>query len=236
MRSRLSVSFMGSVVGPWSLVFGPFAIDFGVIHRSFLPTANDERPTTTDQLTRFSHCSSFRFSSQIKITLEDAFHVHARRVNQVGPLILPPRPGVQPPRSLPSAAAAIMGLKFRAVFSIDQVAPFVALPGLYKSEVCLESAFHYVLTPRRTRVFPFFSATTVPTPVGVKKAGIPAPPARMRSENVPCGTRSKFQLSPWKDHLFEQPVLADISPDMFDGSDRQRAAGRCPNRPRQRCC
>ena len=36
----------------------------------------------------------------------------------------------------------------------------------------------------------FPSATSVPTPVGVKKAGIPAPRARMRSANVPCGTSS----------------------------------------------
>jgi len=38
----------------------------------------------------------------------------------------------------------------------------------------------------------FPSATMVPTPVGVKNAGMPAPAARMRSENVPCGTRSSW--------------------------------------------
>ena len=30
------------------------------------------------------------------------------------------------------------------------------------------------------------SCISVPYPVGVKKAGIPAPPARIRSANVPC--------------------------------------------------
>src|SRR3990172_7256623 len=34
------------------------------------------------------------------------------------------------------------------------------------------------------------SASSVPTAVGVKKAGIPAPPARMRSASVPCGVSS----------------------------------------------
>src|SRR5262245_26711951 len=34
------------------------------------------------------------------------------------------------------------------------------------------------------------SAMGVPAPVGVKKAGMPAPPARMRSASVPCGTNS----------------------------------------------
>jgi hypothetical protein len=30
-------------------------------------------------------------------------------------------------------------------------------------------------------------AMSVPTPVRVKNAGMPAPPARMRSASVPCG-------------------------------------------------
>ena len=34
------------------------------------------------------------------------------------------------------------------------------------------------------------SATTVPWPAGVKNAGMPAPPARMRSAKVPCGLSS----------------------------------------------
>jgi hypothetical protein len=48
-----ALAFVGIFHGisRWSLVVGlwPFAIDFGVIHRSFLPTANDERPTTNGQ-------------------------------------------------------------------------------------------------------------------------------------------------------------------------------------------
>ena len=34
------------------------------------------------------------------------------------------------------------------------------------------------------------SATCVPTPVAVKKAGMPDPPARIRSASVPCGVSS----------------------------------------------
>lgn len=34
----------------------------------------------------------------------------------------------------------------------------------------------------------------VPYPVGVKKAGIPAPPARIRSANVPCHTNRSVTL------------------------------------------
>ena len=39
------------------------------------------------------------------------------------------------------------------------------------------------------------SATTVPTPVGVKNAGMPAPPARMRSASVPCGRQLDLELA-----------------------------------------
>lgn len=41
------------------------------------------------------------------------------------------------------------------------------------------------------------SWTGVPRPVGVKKAGIPAAPARMRSARVPCGVNSS-SISPDK--------------------------------------
>ena len=41
------------------------------------------------------------------------------------------------------------------------------------------------------------SWTRVPYPVGVKKAGIPAPPALMRSARVPCGVSSS-RISPDK--------------------------------------
>ena len=41
---------------------------------------------------------------------------------------------------------------------------------------------------RQTRVSPCLPRPAFPTPVGVKNAGMPAPPARMRSEKVPCGT------------------------------------------------
>ena len=39
------------------------------------------------------------------------------------------------------------------------------------------------------------SASSVSAPVGVKKAGTPAPAARMRSASVPCGTISSLQLA-----------------------------------------
>ena len=42
--------------------------------------------------------------------------------------------------------------------------------------------------------FSFFSSATVPIPAGVKKAGIPAPPARIRSTSVPWGTISKSTI------------------------------------------
>lgn len=41
------------------------------------------------------------------------------------------------------------------------------------------------------------SWTRVPYPVGVKKAGIPAPPALIRSASVPCGVSSR-RISPDK--------------------------------------
>jgi hypothetical protein len=40
-------------------------------------------------------------------------------------------------------------------------------------------------------------ATWVPTPVAVKNAGIPVPPARIRSASVPCGV-SSTSSSPWR--------------------------------------
>src|SRR5690348_6225699 len=53
------------------------------------------------------------------------------------------------------------------------------------------------------------SPISVPTPVFVKNAGIPAPPARMRSAKVPCGLNFKLQFA-GKELLREQLVLAYI--------------------------
>src|SRR5882762_1941617 len=87
------------------------------------------------------------------------------------------------------AAVAIIGLKFRAVFRYTRFphgSPFHA-------RINAKSAFKpnsiKQTRPSNSRTS-FPSPTKVPTPVGVKNAGIPAPPARIRSENVPCGTRS----------------------------------------------
>src|SRR4051794_3102424 len=66
------------------------------------------------------------------------------------------------------------------------------------------------------------SATCVPTPAGVKNAGMPAPPARSRSAKVPCGTnstssspdrncRSNSLFSPTYDPVVRRILLADSS-------------------------
>ena len=87
------------------------------------------------------------------------------------------------------AAWHIIGPKLRAVFRNTRLpagSPFQALTSA-------KSARRPV---SRTKGFPsnqrtsLPSATTVPYPAGVKKAGIPAPPARILSAKVPCGLSS----------------------------------------------
>jgi hypothetical protein len=56
------------------------------------------------------------------------------------------------------------------------------------------------------------SATSVPTPVRVKKAGMPAPPARSFSASVPCGVNSSSQFA-GQVLALELLVLADVAGD-----------------------
>ena len=59
----------------------------------------------------------------------------------------------------------------------------------------------------------YFQKLLVPTPVAVKNAGIPAPPALILSANVPCGLNSN-SISPDKycfsNNLFS-PTYEDIA-------------------------
>src|ERR1700759_4315545 len=67
------------------------------------------------------------------------------------------------------------------------------------------------------------SAIRVPTPVLVKKAGMPAPPARMRSASVPCGLNSSSSSpASWS---WKQLVLADIGRDHLLDLPRLQQAG-----------
>ena len=98
----------------------------------------------------------------------------------------------------------------------DEVAVPVALPGPHQAEVGDDRLLQHVLRVavggRRPRVslageatatLPSASylhgrppsATWVPTPVAVKNAGMPAPPARIRSASVPCGRQLDLELA-----------------------------------------
>ena len=86
-------------------------------------------------------------------------------------------------------AIAIIGLKFLAVAlntKLPSVSPFHAFT-IAKSAVNADSRMCGFPLKMRTS---FPSATSVPNPAGVKKAGIPAPPARHLSAKDPCGIRS----------------------------------------------
>src|SRR4051812_49799209 len=67
------------------------------------------------------------------------------------------------------------------------------------------------------------SATCVPTPVAVKNAGMPEPPARIRSASVPCGV-SSTSSSParyWRgDPFFFPPPDAPPPPRRPPGGDK----------------
>ena len=81
-------------------------------------------------------------------------------------------------------AIAIIGLKFLAVAlktKFPSVSPFQALT-IAKSAVSADSKICGFPLKIRTS---FPSATSVPNPAGVKKAGIPAPPARHLSAKEP---------------------------------------------------
>src|SRR5271166_6630233 len=77
-----------------------------------------------------------------------------------------------------------------AEYQVAHLSPFHAL--MRAKSACSARSMMYVL-PSNSRVsFPF--ATIVPAPAGVKNAGMPAPPARMRSAKVPWGTSSRSSL------------------------------------------
>ena len=81
-------------------------------------------------------------------------------------------------------AVAIMGLKLRAVplkIKFPAVSPFQALTSAKSAVNAVSIKYNFPLNSRISLP----TATSVPTPAGVKKAGIPAPPARIRSAKVP---------------------------------------------------
>jgi hypothetical protein len=74
-----------------------------------------------------------------------------------------------------------------------------------------QRAFHHIrLAVELANSLP--SATSVPTPVRVKKAGMPAPPARSRSASVPLRREFEFELAVQVLAL-EFLVLADVAAD-----------------------
>src|SRR5439155_10627162 len=68
-----------------------------------------------------------------------------------------------------------------AIQRLPHLSPFHALT---KAKSAFNARSNTYVQPSNSRVS-FPSATTVPKPVGVKNPAIPAPPALMRSANVP---------------------------------------------------
>ena len=94
-----------------------------------------------------------------------------------------------------SAAVAIAALKFRDVPRYTRFPNLSALCARMNAKSPRIARSNTYSRPSMTRVS-FPSATTVPAPVGVKKAGTPAPPARSRSANVPLRHNLQRHLSP----------------------------------------
>ena len=124
------------------------------------------------RLTRLSH-RSFLNPFLIQFALEDALHVNAGRMDHVR-LQLPDLDQVLDFRDRHFGSGRHHGIEVARRLPINQIAPGVALPGFHQGEIGFQSS----------RVC-LFSPTIVPNPVGVKNAGMPAPPARIRSEKVP---------------------------------------------------
>src|SRR5438270_4249037 len=91
------------------------------------------------------------------------------------------------------AAVAITGLKFRVVLRNTRLPQRSAFQALINAKSALSARSITYERPSNSRIS-LPSETTVPAPVGVKKAGMPAPPARMRSASVPCGFSSSTTL------------------------------------------
>ena len=86
-------------------------------------------------------------------------------------------------------AVAIVGLKLRAVLRNIRLPAGSARHALMIDRSARSQVSRTYASPSNVSTgLP--SATTVPTPVLVKKAGMPAPPARIRSASVPCGVSS----------------------------------------------
>ena len=149
--------------------------------------------------------------------------------------------------------------------AVDEVAVPVALPGPHQAEVGDDRLLQHVLRgPRRSRTpgspsageatitLPSASyrhgrppsATWVPTPVAVKNAGMPDPPARIRSASVPCGVsstsssperycRANSLFSPTYDETIRRSRFSDSSrpspqsstPQLFDTASRSVVPG-----------
>ena len=92
------------------------------------------------------------------------------------------------------AAVAINGLKLRAVRRYHRL-PSVSARAANTSATSARIEHSRTCgTPSMTRSS-LPSASSVPAPTGVKKPEIPAPPARIASANVPCGS-SVASISP----------------------------------------
>jgi hypothetical protein len=98
--------------------------------------------------------------------------------------------------------------------AVDEIALGIALPGVHDRHISHQAPLHNITARRRSSRTSLPSAMMVPTPVLVKKAGMPAPPARMRSASVPCGVNSSSS-SPERNCWAKEFVLADIGRDHF---------------------
>ena len=86
-------------------------------------------------------------------------------------------------------AVAASELKFRAVLRNTRLPDLSAFQALTKATSAMSERSITYSSPSNSRIS-LPSATWVPTPVLVKNAGIPAPPARSFSASVPCGVSS----------------------------------------------
>src|SRR6266705_1815684 len=120
--------------------------------------------------------------------LEDALHVDARGMNALRVDL----PRLHEALHLRDRQARRRGhdrVEIARRLAVLKIAEAIAPVRLHQGKIRGERGFQHVMPlSEAPGLLPL--PTVVPYPVGVKKAAMPAPPARMRSENVPCGTSS----------------------------------------------
>src|SRR4051812_46866063 len=140
-------------------------------------------------LIHFPHGLSLN-PSFVLFTLKNSFHVNARRVNEIGTEFSNFNQVLHFSNGYLSGCGH-HGIEITRSFSINEISPFVALPGFHKGKVSLKGEFHYISAAVEIAGFFVFRYQRANTSRSKKS----------RNPSSPCANRSEEHTSELQSHV-----------------------------------